>query len=1160
MKSRFKTIKTFTMRRSTVVILMLVGLILGGFVVTQAAPPLQESLPNNQNQIILIPGTVEVESELEVPIRQALSDAYELLPPSDYYAVTDVQVEGDWRFVSVAGLIGVKDDLNWNLLDHLAWPGLVLLHQDRDDQWRGATEGTEAFSQLLDEIPDEIVSARAKIDLDPRKRPQMPVGGYIFPWQRGQSMYYGSKGVHENGFDGVVPNWKAVDFLSDGNTGAGHAPNSLLASAAGTIGYKCSPLPGETSTAIRIGDLMYTHLLDSSDLYVNRSFSQGEEMGSMETGDFNERCGYADQGTQWFHVHLGFPNSTSITFEQWTLNLSTELWTRGTETKGPGSWIEAEAGSSCCGCLLAQPLVDAQPESEYEAWLAAQVGVEGVRRGSPLGLEGLLLGGEDVVMGDGVGGMGKVVDGEAPVLEGVEEVVWANEAVVPRFRWAAAEDEGGVTGYYVYWGADEAGVGEVMVREAAYSPVEEVAGDEAAVRYLRVAAEDEAGNVSEWQTVGVWHYDPVAPTGRLMVGSGGERVRSLNVTLNVVAEDAEGAVTGMRFGVDGEKWTAWEPYQARRWWRLENHGERQVLYAQVRDEAGNVSQAMMAAVVAELNVEPPSSDSYTLARSAVTMGGGEKTSPSYLVRGNSGQSHQTGELTGSSYRVISGFWAGIDASTSASTDEIMLRLSPVTVSSGISQTFEVEMMVQAGTAEVDGASAYLNFNPAELRVLSITPGSDFPIVLQNDFDNNTGEVDFAAGALSEPYPSGTFTLATVTFEAIEESNGSAIDFNMTAPRQSDITFGGTSLLESTAGSTVMISSLTTLRGCVTLQGRDDVPPPHARWSVPLRVSLTDTSLPVLGGGRNSEPTYNFEVITDEEGCFEVTGIAPGTYEGRIKKSTTLQNTESVILIAGMNDIDFDSLLREGDANDDNYVTILDFSILAGAFGTCEGDQNFDPRADFNGDGCITILDFSLLASNFGQSGDTLAPSEQSHQPTQAVTMLIEPTSTSVKPGDLFSVRVQLQTGNQKLDGAQILLDFDPQLLQVEHLMAGEAFPLALANHVDNRNGTLTFAAGTLEAFPSGTFDVLTLQLRALAATDGTQLTFAERSLEGSDVTFGGKSVQGGYLDGVVIVHEPTSIMLEQLAAPATAMPVWVVLSVGLLVLGGIWMRRRKRHG
>lgn len=72
------------------------------------------------------------------------------------------------------------------------------------------------------------------------------------------------------------------------------------------------------------------------------------------------------------------------------------------------------------------------------------------------------------------------------------------------------------------------------------------------------------------------------------------------------------------------------------------------------------------------------------------------------------------------------------------------------------------------------------------------------------------------------------------------------------------------------------------------------------------------------------------------------------------------------LVTGSNSIDF-GLLYEGDANHDNLISILDFSILSATFGKSQG--GYDEGADLNGDGCITPLDFSQLASNFGQSGE-----------------------------------------------------------------------------------------------------------------------------------------------------------------------------------------------
>jgi len=154
------------------------------------------------------------------------------------------------------------------------------------------------------------------------------------------------------------------------------------------------------------------------------------------------------------------------------------------------------------------------------------------------------------------------------------------------------------------------------------------------------------------------------------------------------------------------------------------------------------------------------------------------------------------------------------------------------------------------------------------------------------------------------------------------------------------------------------SETAALDGNVTLQGRP--PAPHPHWITDLSVSLT-----IPGEG---SPRYTFTPTTTDEGSFSLSNIEPATYEIRVKNSHTLQNLRTVALAADTNDVDF-GVLREGDANDDNFVTLLDFSILSAAFATCEGDIRYDERADFNVDGCITILDFSLLSTNFGQAGD-----------------------------------------------------------------------------------------------------------------------------------------------------------------------------------------------
>jgi hypothetical protein len=61
-------------------------------------------------------------------------------------------------------------------------------------------------------------------------------------------------------------------------------------------------------------------------------------------------------------------------------------------------------------------------------------------------------------------------------------------------------------------------------------------------------------------------------------------------------------------------------------------------------------------------------------------------------------------------------------------------------------------------------------------------------------------------------------------------------------------------------------------------------------------------------------------------------------------------------------------MSAGDANNDNVVSIADFTIVKAAFGTSIGDPGYDDRADFTGDMAVNLADFNWLRTNFGTSG------------------------------------------------------------------------------------------------------------------------------------------------------------------------------------------------
>jgi hypothetical protein len=58
----------------------------------------------------------------------------------------------------------------------------------------------------------------------------------------------------------------------------------------------------------------------------------------------------------------------------------------------------------------------------------------------------------------------------------------------------------------------------------------------------------------------------------------------------------------------------------------------------------------------------------------------------------------------------------------------------------------------------------------------------------------------------------------------------------------------------------------------------------------------------------------------------------------------------------------------GDADNNNCIALVDFSLTRNSFGKSIGDPGYDPRADFNGDDAVNVSDFSLLRNNYGQCG------------------------------------------------------------------------------------------------------------------------------------------------------------------------------------------------
>ncbi len=155
----------------------------------------------------------------------------------------------------------------------------------------------------------------------------------------------------------------------------------------------------------------------------------------------------------------------------------------------------------------------------------------------------------------------------------------------------------------------------------------------------------------------------------------------------------------------------------------------------------------------------------------------------------------------------------------ASLGTVNLDLNPAVSPVAKDQVFTVEVRVVAGGQLVDGAEAYLDFDPLYLQVVDASGNSTTRIenagVLEweitNQVDNGAGRINFAAGAsTTQALPSGTFVLARVRFKALWGTGGgsTALTFASQSPRKTDATYQGASVFASATNGGVIISGET----------------------------------------------------------------------------------------------------------------------------------------------------------------------------------------------------------------------------------------------------------------------------------------------------------------------------------------------------------------
>lgn len=328
-------------------------------------------------------------------------------------------------------------------------------------------------------------------------------------------------------------------------------------------------------------------------------------------------------------------------------------------------------------------------------------------------------------------------------------------------------------------------------------------------------------------------------------------------------------------------------------------------------------------------------------------------------------------------------------------------------------TFNLNLIANASTAEVNGLSAYLTFDDTYLEVVdadSGTPGiQPFSLgtfiadrrveILENDTHGDTPDpgdengiegfqLDFAVGILDGSV-SGEGVAASVTFRTRRIEGGApvstAIRVDFDPEHLRDTRFsqpGGDTarpVVERPDAFTVVIIPAILMAGRVLLQRRTD-----QRASITFEVRPTGATTPL--------ETHQIETAPDGSFVF-YTAVPPGVYDVTAKEMRSLRSIARAVNIVPprVESLTFDNerrdlspeerrKLRGGDYDGNNRINIADFSGLALFYGRRVVPPGETPPlappaprphpwyADFNGDGVVNIRDFSILASNYGYSG------------------------------------------------------------------------------------------------------------------------------------------------------------------------------------------------
>ena len=321
----------------------------------------------------------------------------------------------------------------------------------------------------------------------------------------------------------------------------------------------------------------------------------------------------------------------------------------------------------------------------------------------------------------------------------------------------------------------------------------------------------------------------------------------------------------------------------------------------------------------------------------------------------------------------------VEGCTIAQTYDTPLRLYPInTPGIGVDEEFTLDLQVVVGAQQqISDADAFISFDNTYLEVVSISANlTSLGNQVASDIDNDNGYLQYSANKTAEQdYPTGTFTIASITFRGKQTVSSTTMSISLTEPKRSQVMLDGDIVFGEHTDATVTIIKPDRITGYVTLQGGER---PLAGLSVPLTLKLyaAGTNL-TYANIATEEPLYTFSTtgetleitetdFTTKTITFESTSVAAGTYTITLSSEHCLSNLKESV-VAGSSLINMGTLF-EGNANDDVQIAGADFSMLLNDYLETSGGDNWNSgRCDFDRTGQVTSIDYSLMAENYNET-------------------------------------------------------------------------------------------------------------------------------------------------------------------------------------------------